>query len=96
MKKLLVLLAACAMVVACGDDKKSAASNDAVNTLEAIYQAIESGDLATVFELVNMMEAKYDNMSEEEKAAADSARDAWFNSNPKKAQAIMNSFYDMN
>lgn len=95
MKKLLVLLTACAMFVACGDDKKSAASNDAVSTLEATYQAIENGDMAKAIELVSAMEAKYDKMSETEKAATDSVTEAWLSSNPQKANTIMNAFYDM-
>ncbi len=89
MKKLLLLLALCGVMVACGDDKKDAVSKDDVYaTFNQMVDALDDETPDNFIKAFKAMDAKYNSASEADKKVIDEATDQWRKENPEKAEMV--------
>ena len=75
MKKILAIMCAAALLVACGGEKKKelTVEEQVKSYFEQLEKMSESGDVEAALELYAEMETWYDGLSEEDKAKADAA-----------------------
>ena len=89
MKKLLLLLALCGVMVACGDDKKDAVSKDDVYaTFNQMVDALDDETPENFIKAFKAMDAKYNSGSEADKKVIDEATDQWRKENPEAAEKV--------
>lgn len=87
MKRLLILLAVCAMTVACSDSKKEQ-SSEAIDVLNKAYSLLDRGKTKEAAKLINKFEDKYDMMGENFRNKADRDLEQWIENNPEKYEAL--------
>ena len=76
MKKVFIILAACAMMTACSN-----AGDKAVEYLDEVQAAIAEGDFARAEEITRELEEWEATLDEEEKAQVSDATKAWMMQN---------------
>ena len=92
MKKLLLLLAACFMFVACSDEK--AAEKAAIHSLEKMYVYCIHGDLDNFIKVYDETIAEMADMDEDEVEAFVRAMQEWSRNNPEKKAELDNFIYN--
>lgn len=71
MKKILAIMFAAALLVACGGEKKQTVEELAKAKIEAVVLAAEAGDMEKVEKLMVEADEWYETLSEDDKAKAD-------------------------
>ena len=88
MKKLLLLLALCGVMVACGDDKNGVSKDDVYATFNQMVDALDDETPDNFIKAFKAMDAKYNSASEADKKVIDEATDQWRKENPEKAEMV--------
>ena len=71
MKKILAIMCAAALFVACGGEKKQSVEDQAKAKIEAVIVALEAGDMEKAEQLVEVCDEWYETLSEDDQKKAD-------------------------
>lgn len=71
MKKILAIMCAAALFVACGGEKKQSVEEQAKAKIEAVIVALEAGDMEKAEQLVEACDEWYETLSEADQKKAD-------------------------
>ena len=89
MKKILILVAACALMMACGQSVEK----KAIDYAEQAIEALKDGELGKFIEIGEEMETWYETLTEEEKAKVDEATQKWEKENADKLEEQLKDLF---
>ena len=95
MKKFLLLLALCGVMVACGDDKKET-SKDVVAICNKMVEAAKAGNEAEFRTLWDAQVKMFDNANDKQKKEMMAASKKWAQENPEGMQIINEARRELN
>lgn len=88
MKKIMILVAALGLLMACGGNSGKTVEQQAVEYSEKAYEAMLEQDFQKLMEIAEETEKWYESLSEEDKAKADKAGEEWEAKNADKLEKL--------